>query len=139
MILADAGSLVALINVADQHHGACAAAYPNLPTPMVTTWPCLTEAMYLLGQHGGYRYQAALWSMHFRGQILLHQLTPAETARMAELMERYRDAPMDLADASLVVAAESLALRRVFTVDHQFYIYRLSDGSALEVIPGGGE
>ena len=135
MTLADAGAMVALINVSDQHHGTCSAAYSDLATPLVTTWPCLTEAMYLLGRHGTYRYQAALWSMHFRGQILLHQLTTAETARMAELMERYRDTPMDLADASLVVAAESRALRRVFTIDHQFYIYRLSDGSVLEVVP----
>lgn len=135
MILTDAGPLVALLDVYDQHHGDCAAAYPNLLTPLVTTWPCLTEAMYLLERNGGYRYQAALWSMHFRGQLLLHQLTPAETIRMAELMERYRDTPMDLADASIVAVAESLAQRRVFTVDRQFHIYRLNDGSALEVVP----
>jgi hypothetical protein len=42
--------------------------------------------------------------------------------------------PMDLADASLVVAAESLTLRRVFTLDRDFYIYRLADGTALQVI-----
>lgn len=135
MILTDAGPLVALLDVDDQHHVACAAAYPDLAAPLVTTWPCLNEAMYLLGRYGGYRYQAALWSMHFRGQLLLHQLTPSETIRMAELMEQYRDTPMDMADASIVAAAESLAQRRIFTVDRQFYIYRLNDGSALEVVP----
>lgn len=135
MILTDAGPMVALLDIDDQHHGACAAAYSDLATPLVTTWPCLAEAMYLLGRQGGYRYQAALWSMHFRGQLLLHQLTPAETIRMAELMERYRDTPMDLADASIIAAAESLGHSRVFTVDRQFYIYRLNDGSALEIVP----
>ena len=45
---------------------------------------------------------------------------------------------MDLADASLIAAAETLNLRQVFTIDTDFYIYRLSDGSALEVIPGPG-
>ena len=65
----------------------------------------------------------------------MHQLTPSETIRMAELMEQYRDTPMDMADASIVAAAESLAQRRIFTVDRQFYIYRLTDGSALEVVP----
>jgi predicted nucleic acid-binding protein len=54
---------------------------------------------------------------------------------MAALMAQYRDTPMDLADASLVAVAESLRLRRVFTIDSDFYVYRLADGSALEVLP----
>jgi hypothetical protein len=54
---------------------------------------------------------------------------------METLMEQYLDTPMDLADASLVVAAETLGLRRVFTLDRHFYAYRLADGSALEVVP----
>ena len=37
--------------------------------------------------------------------------------------------------ASLVAVAESRSLRRAFTVDRQFYIYRLNDGSALDVVP----
>ncbi len=54
---------------------------------------------------------------------------------MAALMEKYRDTPMDLADASLVVVAESRSLRRLFTLDSDFRIYRLADGSVLEVVP----
>ena len=50
-------------------------------------------------------------------------------------MARYRDTPMDLADASLIALAERLALRRVFSLDSDFYVYRLRDGSALDVIP----
>ena len=65
----------------------------------------------------------------------MHQLTRAETARVAELMEQYRDTPMDLADASLIAVAESRSLRLAFTVDRQFYIYRLNDGAALDVVP----
>jgi predicted nucleic acid-binding protein len=42
---------------------------------------------------------------------------------------------MDLADGSLVVVAESRALRRIFTTDSDFHIYRLADGSRLEVVP----
>jgi hypothetical protein len=53
---------------------------------------------------------------------------------MSELMEIYRDRPMDLADAP-IVAAEHLGMRRLFTLDRDFYIYRLADGSALDVAP----
>ena len=136
MMLIDTGPLVGLIDDDDQHHALCAATLVTLPSePLLTTWPCFTEAMYLLEQAGGYRYQARLWDMYFEGKVILHQPTPAETARMATLMERYSDMPMDLADASLVATAESLALRQVFTVDRQFYVYRLEDGGALEVVP----
>ena len=57
------------------------------------------------------------------------------TPRMVELMETYRDRPMDLADASVVAAAEHLGMRRLFALDRDFYIYRLADGSTLEVVP----
>ena len=91
--------------------------------------------MHLLWRDGGYRYQSALWNLYFGGRLVVHTPTSAETARMAALMEQYRDMPMDLADASLVATAESLNLRRVFTIDRQFYVYRLGDGAALEVLP----
>jgi uncharacterized protein len=91
--------------------------------------------MYLLGAVGGYRYQAALWQLRAAGRLMFHDLTVAEADRMAVLMENYRDTPMDLADASLVVVAESRALRRVFTTDSDFHVYRLADRSALEVVP----
>ena len=136
MTLTDTGPLVGLIDGTDQYHATCTAALADLPAePLLTTWPCLAEAMYMLGQRGGYRYQAVLWNMYHDGLLVLHELTPAETARMAALMEQYRDLPMDLADASLVAVAESLGLRRVFTIDRQFYVYRLGDGSALDVVP----
>lgn len=54
---------------------------------------------------------------------------------MAALMEKYENVPMDLADASLIAVAESRSLNRIFTVDSDFNIYRLVDGSALTVIP----
>lgn len=101
----------------------------------MTTWPCFTEAMYLVFQAGGYPAQAELWRWRTAGRLSLHDLTGEEVSRMAVLMEKYKDRPMDLADASLVAAAERLGLRRIFTLDSDFYIYRLLDGSALACIP----
>jgi predicted nucleic acid-binding protein len=54
---------------------------------------------------------------------------------MQELMDKYRDRPMDLADASLVAAAEFLGCGDIFTLDGDFRIYRLKQGSAFNVIP----
>ncbi len=135
MNLTDTGPLVALLDADDPYHAECVAALHRLPFgPLLTTWVCFTEAMYLLGEVGGYRYQAALWDLRVTGRLVLHIPTLAEVDRMAALMAQYRDTPMDLADASLVAVAESRSMRRVFTVDTDFYIYRLVDGSALEVV-----
>lgn len=135
MILTDTGPLVALLDADDSYHTACVAAAQRLPSgPLLTTWPCFTEAMYLLGEVGGYPYQAALWNLRTTGRLILLDLSREEVDRMATLMEKYQDTPMDLADASLVAVAESRSLRRVFSVDKDFFIYRLSDGSALEVV-----
>jgi predicted nucleic acid-binding protein len=134
--LTDTGPLVALLDTDDQRHASCMAASDPLgPGPMVTTWPCFTEAMYLLGKHGGHRYQSALWRLYFARHLVIHELSESEIDRAAGLMEKFDNVPMDLADASLVAVAESHSVRRVFTTDSDFRIYRLANGSALEPIP----
>jgi len=103
---------------------------------MLTTWPVLTEAMYLVGDAGGWPAQRALWGMVERGALSLVELTPADTGRAKALMEKYRDTPMDIADATLVAVAEARGLKRVFTLDSDFGVYRLRGREAFELIPG---
>ena len=57
-----------------------------------------------------------------------------EQRRIRQLMQQYHDVPMDLADASLVAAAEVLGIRQVFTLDSDFHIYRLHGKDAFDVI-----
>jgi predicted nucleic acid-binding protein len=136
MTLTDTGPLVALINRNDPYHPASLRATEALPAaPMVTTWVCLTEAMYLLGRAAGFTGQDALWGLVTAGRLVVRDTTADEVVRMAELMRAYSDLPMDLADASLVAAAEATGERRVFTFDGHFRMYRLRDGSVLDVVP----
>jgi uncharacterized protein len=134
-MLTDAGPLVALLDKDDAHYAACLAILGKLPRgPLLTTWPCFTEAMYMLHQVGGYRYQNGLWQWRRDGRLILLELTTVEVDRMDGLMAQYQNVPMDLADASLVAIAESRSFRHVFSIDSDFYIYRLTDGSVLDVI-----
>jgi predicted nucleic acid-binding protein len=133
--LGDTGPLVALIDADDPNHQRCMEALPGLRRPLVTTWPCLTEALYLLDQAGGHRAQEALWTIFEQGVAQLHPAGEAERRRARVLMARYRDIPMDLADASIVTAAETLELRRVFTLDRHFYAYRFRDREPFLVTP----
>ncbi len=136
-ILTDAGPLTALIDRNDPNHARVLAGIALLPeVPLLTTWPCLTEAMYLRGQADGPRGQDALWGYVEDALVILHDLSADERVRMRALMAQYADTPMDLADASLVATAETRVLSRVLTVDGDFYVYRLADGSALEVLVG---
>jgi predicted nucleic acid-binding protein len=137
MILTDAGPLVALVDRRDPHHDRCHAVAKTFPDgALLTTLPCLTEAMYMVGEAGGYHSQALLWELRARGDLLLHTMTTAEIDRAEVLMEKFKDSPMDFGDASLVAVAESRSLRKVFTLDRHFWGYRLADGSALEPVPG---
>lgn len=68
--------------------------------------------MSLVFQAGGYPAQAELWRWRTAGRLSLHDLTGKEIERMVALMDKYQDQPMDLADASLVAAAEQLGMKR---------------------------
>jgi predicted nucleic acid-binding protein len=136
MTLCDAGPLYALIDPRQADlHARCKAALPGLSAPLVTTWPSFTEAMYLAGRSGGWPMQQLLWRYIRDEALVLHDLEPASFDRMESLMGRYRDTPMDLAESSLVVAAERLGLSRIFSLDHHFRVYRLNDSQAFEVVP----
>jgi predicted nucleic acid-binding protein len=89
MILCDAGPLIALIDSDDPHHRKCVAALVSLPAePMLTTWPCLAEAMYILGREGGLPVQDELWEYLADGTLRLHLPEPDEWQRMRALMRQ---------------------------------------------------
>lgn len=134
--LIDTGPMVALINRNDPHHARCVGAMRTFANvPLVTTWPCITEAMHLLGRGIGYRAQEELWGFLSDGLIVIHASGVEEQQRMRVLIAQYADRPMDLADASLVAAAENLSARRVFSVDSDFLSYRLANGNTLRIVP----
>ncbi len=136
--LTDTGPLFAMVDPKGQPEQfvRCTAAMTTLPVPLVTTWPCLSEAMYLTGKRDGWRMQQLVAELVAVGTLRLHTPTEEETARILQLMKRYADRPMDLADASLIALAEAAGYTRVFSIDSDFYVYRLADGTALEVMPG---
>ena len=128
-MICDTGPLVALIDRGDPQHRRCTDELSrHSATTLVTTWPCLTEAMHLLARAGGYRAQETLWSYLAAGLVQIHHPQPSEVEQTRELMSRYRDMPMDLADASLVAAANTLGERKVFSIDRHFRAFRSDRG-----------
>jgi len=104
MILVDAGPLIALIHKDDAHHARCVNTLQSITEPLGTVWPALTEAMYLLSF--SLKGQDALWEMVERGVVGLLTLDGRDMSRARDWMKKYKDLPMDLADAALVAVAE---------------------------------
>jgi hypothetical protein len=127
VILVDTGPIVALFDPADALHSGCIETLKRIKEPLGTTTPVLTEAFHLLtpgsiGSSNLIRYVAD-------GGLTVWFLGPDTLDRAFELMHRYSDRPMDLADASLVVMAEAEDLHRVFTIDRgDFATYRIKRG-----------
>jgi len=91
--------------------------------------------MYILGDRAGWPGQRALWSALGVGGVEVSAIMDEDLPRMKSLMEKYRDLSMDLADASLVAVADRLGIKRVFTVDSDFAVYRTAKGKRFELIP----
>ncbi len=123
MNLIDAGPLIALNDQEDPLHHRCVSSVAKQPAHFATTWPCLAEAMHLLGRAGGFPLQSALWRMLKSGLLEMIDLSAEEMVRAEELMEKYQDHPMDLADATLVAVADVRGYRKVFTLDSHFFAF----------------
>ena len=134
VVLIDAGPLVALIDRSDDWHLRCRRTFEGLDAPLLTVWPALAEASHLLKQVE--RGQANLLRLFERGTIELAVLDIDDLPRMNELMEKYHDLPMDLADAALVRVAEREQINRVFTIDRKhFETYRPARISRFRILP----
>lgn len=127
MILVDTGPLVALFDPQDGEHRRCREVLERLTEPLATTLPVLTEAFHILSPAslGSVRLQELILG----GGLSVLPLDFASLERAFELMVRYADHPMDLADASLIVAAEQVPTLKVFTLDRgDFVTYRIRRG-----------
>jgi predicted nucleic acid-binding protein len=91
--------------------------------------------MYLAHRIGGWPMQRVLWRYVETGVLRFYALTDQDAGRMQDLMQQFRNIPMDLADASLVVAAEFLNLSQIFTLDAHFHAYRIHGTGAFLLIP----
>lgn len=127
MILVDTGPIVALFDPRDSLHADCRQRLQALSAPLITTLPVLTEAFHILSPES--LGSANLRLFVGRGGMSVHFSEDGELTRAFELMETYRDHPMDLADSSVIAAAETLGTRSVFTVDrNDFETYRIRRG-----------
>ena len=120
--LIDAGPIIALFYRTDKYPGSIVAFLKGNPCHLITTCPVVTEACHMLDFDSN--APLALLEWIDRGGLELFNVTRNEIPRIVKLIRKYKDLPMDLADATLVVTAEILGVREIITIDRDFYVYR---------------
>ena len=135
-ILVDTGPLVAILSRTDEYHGICANALRSLPSPLLTCWPVITEAAWLL-RGSPLAVQQLLGSIG-GGFLELLPLEGTEAKAIAAFMMRYETIVPQLADAALVYLANREHLDTIFTLDRRdFSVYRIGK-RAFHIIPETG-
>lgn len=131
-LLVDIGPLVAILDAGDASHRRCLEFLTKERWRLVTTWPVVTEALHLL--RASLAAQKTLLAMVESSAVEVTDILD-RVDRMAALMTKYRDVPMDFADASQVAVAEREGLNTIFTLDDDFRAYRLGGRRAFRIVP----
>lgn len=133
-MLLDTGPLVAIISKHDASHQMCFDTLNTIAPPLLSCWPIITEAAWLL-RHSSHALQQ-LFTMLEIGFVKLLPIDETSASWLGAFYQKYEDQKPQLADACLIYLAEQGRLNTVFTLDRRdFSIYRLSGQRALRLLP----
>lgn len=121
-ILVDAGPLIALFDRSDQYHFKSLKFLEEFTGQLWTSWPVITEVSHMLEFNVKVQINFLEWIK--RGGLQIAELNDRHLFRISALTEKFKDVPMDLADASLMAISESLGITEIATIYSDFYIYR---------------
>ena len=122
-ILIDSGPLIALFDASDKFHRESRAFLEGNCFPLITTLASITETLHLLDFNRNAQIDFLEWIA--RGGVEIHGIQNSDFHRLRDLTEKYRDLPMDFADACLVYVAEKLGIDTIATIDRDFTVYRI--------------
>jgi len=136
VILLDTSGLLSALDESQRYHHECADLLGKASPPLLLSPFVLAELDYLLMRRIGRRAQAALLEEVARGAYQLELFGAADVARAKEVVEKYADLEIGLADASIVVLAERHAVTEVLTLDQRhFRAMRIERRKRFKVLP----
>jgi predicted nucleic acid-binding protein len=136
VILLDTSGLLAALDESQRRHRECAAALGAAVPPRLLSPFVLAELDYLLMRYVGNHAQCALLDEVARGVYRLEQFDGTDMERAREVLQKYTDLAIGLADASLVVLAERHSVASVLTLDRRhFSALRFSRRRRFEILP----
>ena len=130
----DTGAFVALLDRSEENHERCVEFFKDFSGRLLTIEPVLTETVYLLGP--SFKSQKLAIEFILKGGAILIPQSPTSLSRAMVLMGKYKDMPMDFADATLVVLAEETGIHEIFTLDTKdFHTYRIRGRKTFALWP----
>ncbi len=132
-VLLDTGVIVALLDRSERLHERCAEAVQEIEAPLVTCEAVITESCYLLRNVTGApeavieNVAAGIFQIPFQ---LSH-----EAASVRQVLRKYRDRQIDLADACLIRLADEFGTADILTLDGDFAVYRWGRNKAFRMLP----
>ena len=135
-LIVDAGALYAQADAEEPRHDAVMRLLVAEREALVTTELAVAEADYLILTRLGIGVELAFLEDLPMGTYIVECLTREELRTAREVVERYRDLRLGLADASLVVLAHRSGTRRILTFDERaFRSVSPLQGGSFTVLP----
>jgi predicted nucleic acid-binding protein len=131
-ILIDSGPLIALFDSSDKFHHDSVEFIKANKFPLITTIASITETLHLLDFNRNAQIDFLEWIN--RGGVEIYNIQNRDFHRLKELMEKYRDLPMDFADSCLVYLAEQLDINTIATIDRDFSVYRIKGRKGFKIV-----
>jgi predicted nucleic acid-binding protein len=136
MILVDTSGLLAALFPDQHHHEDAARVLIEMEGPFLLSPLVLAELDYLITKLAGTEVELTLLDEVARGAYRLAEFGPGRVALAREIIRKYPDLGLGLADASLVVLAESLGVRDLLTLDERhFRAVRGPGGEPFRLLP----
>ena len=133
-VLIDTGPIVAILSESDEHHQVCVEQLKGINGRLVTCWPVITEAAWLLRAHP--RAVGMLLSSLRKRPFQLASLDEEDLSGIAAILAKYVGLGLQLADASVLHLANREGIDTVFTLDRRdFGVVRRAGGKKLRLIP----
>ena len=131
-VLIDTGPILALFDKDDNRHHEVMSFFDGKKFKFVTTTAVVTEVTHMLDFSVDIQILFFQWIL--KEGVVLHDIGPTDIGRIVELTKKYRDMPMDFADATLVIVAERTGIRKIISIDSDFNVYRLPGKVMIENI-----
>jgi uncharacterized protein len=117
-ILIDTGAVIALLDTSESHHQAVQSYVGQHLLLPVTL---LAEIDYLVSKYLGAHVARAFFAGVEHGDLELLGFDSTDFARANEVMARYPDVPLGIADASVMALAERYQIKQILTLDRRHF------------------
>jgi predicted nucleic acid-binding protein len=132
-VLLDTGFIVALLDRSESLHKACTRTVRAVEVPLITCEAVITESCYLLRSLLG-APEAVIENVAAGIFQIPFQLS-RETAGVKQVLRKYKDRKIDLADACLICLADQFETADILTLDRDFAIYRWGKNKPFRMLP----